>query len=407
MCLCLSESGSEGGSPTKATVRLDHLEADGSVINSWDVATLEGHADPRDAGRIPTDRPPNVATAMSFSEGDAFGFVGWSRRADTRWESGVLVVDLVTGSVVSDVSLPSDTSGEGTARRVVEAPRVVSSTGEDELVIGRSWYEFAPTYSFGTEAFRASFTSGSVGEPAAVPGMADCGDTVRFGGQLADGGTWVVCTRGGAFEATLRRVAGDGSTLPDVRVSGEMGIEGDATALSRDRSAVFAWDPASATLTRIEIATGDKTSGEGLTARLDAGPLAALGRWLAPVAAAKSMLRSSVVVSRDGSRVYAIGVKDSLENPDIKGSAGVFVFDAATLQLVDIYQPTADFVSLAASFDGRFVYATGLPGFDARGRRDLDQGASITVFDTSDGSTRLIAGQLGSGRLTFGPEPLG
>ena len=84
----------------------------------------------------------------------------------------------------------------------------------------------------------------------------------------------------------------------------------------------------------------------------------------------------------------------------------MFVFDAATLTLIDVYDPTADFVSLAIGVDGRFVYAAGLPGVDALGRRIAGQGPSVTVFDTADGSTRLIAGQLGVGLITFGPEPL-
>ena len=147
-------------------------------------------------------------------------------------------------------------------------------------------------------------------------------------------------------------------------------------------------------------------TGDGITARADDGPLAAFGRWLAPVVAAKSFLRSSVIVSPDGSRVYAIGVKASVDNPEVSGSAGVFVFDAATLQLIEIYQPTADFVSLAIGADGRFVYAAGMPGFDAVGRRRGDQGASITAFSTVDGAVRVVAGQLGGGLLSFGPEPL-
>jgi hypothetical protein len=410
LCLCLTETTFFGNQPTAATVMLDRLEADGTVISSREIATFTGEPDPRDGGRILPDQPPHVLTSLGFSRGDAFGFVGWSFRADPVWKSGVLVVDLQTGHPVSRLDLPEMTSGDGDARRVVEAPRVVGQDG-DALVVGRSWYEFSsPDSQFGafrsdTEAFTASFRGGNLGDLAAVPGMDGCGDTIRFGGVLPDGGTWVVCTRGGAFQTTVRRVAEGGEILPDVSVTGEEGIEGDATALSRDRSTLFAWDPSSATLTRIALATGEKTTGEGLVARVD-GPLAAFGRWLAPVAAAKAQLLSSVIVSPDGSRVYAIGVTDGIDNPELKGSAGVFVFDAATLELIGIYPPTADFVSLAIGFDGRFLYAAGMPGFDALGRRRGDQGASITAFDTTDGSVRVIAGELGGNLIAFGPDPL-
>jgi hypothetical protein len=99
-------------------------------------------------------------------------------------------------------------------------------------------------------------------------------------------------------------------------------------------------------------------------------------------------------------------VNPGVEGGGIEGSAGVFVFEAARLELIATYPPTADFVSLAIGADGRFLYAAGLPGVDALGKRRGDQGASLTVFDTADGSTRVIAGQLGVGTITFGPESL-
>ena len=411
-CLCLSESTFVDDNPTTASVTLEKFEADGTPMSQTPIRSFTGEPDPRDEGRFIPDRPPHVLTALSFSEGGRYGFIGWSGRADSVWRSGVLVVELLNGEIVSEITLPDVTTGDDDSRRVLNAPRVVGSAGANGLVLGRSWYEFTPpdsdsaVYSFDTEAFRTSFIGGVLSDLAAVPGMAGCGDTVRFGGELADGGTWVACSRGGAFRTTVRRVAGDGAILPDVLVTGEEGIDGDATALSRDGNTLFAWDPASARLTRIDLATGGTTTGEGLVVRPESGPLAALGRWLAPVAAAKSFLRSSVIVAPDGARVYAIGVKAGAENPDIVGSAGVFAFDATTLELIDIYPPTADFVSVAIGADGRFVYAAGLPGVDALGRSRGGQGASVSVFDTTDGSTRLIAGQLGIGRITFGAEPL-
>lgn len=411
-CLCLSESTFVNDQPTSASVTLEKFEADGTPISSTPIWTFTGEPDPRDEGRFIPDRPRHVLTAIGFSGGGRYGYIGWSGRAGSAWHSGLIVVELRTGEVISELSLPDVTAGDENSRRVLDAPRVVGSAGADGLVIGRSWYEFSPpesdraVYTFDTEAFRVSLTGGSLGDLAPVPGMAGCGDTVRFGGALADGGTWVACSRGGAFKTTVRRVAGNGETLPDVLVSGEEGIEGDATAVSRDGGTLFAWNPASATLTKVDVANGVTTTGEGLVVRAGSGPFAALGRWLAPAAAAKSFLRSSVIVSPDGSRVYAIGVQEGAENPDIVGSSGVFVFDAATLDLIEAYPPTADYVSLAVGADGRFVYAAGLPGFDAFGRRQAGQGASVTVFDTADGSTRLIAGQLGVGLITFGPEPL-
>jgi hypothetical protein len=409
VCLCVAESGSAGGSPTTVTIRLDHLDVKGQVTRSDDIGSFTGAPDRRDTDRSAQDSLPNVQTTVSFSAGDAFGFVGWSYRAHPSWKSGLLVVELRTGEIVSRLDLPDVTDGEGNVRTVLDPPRVVGADG-DQLIVGRSWLSLtSPSANpgFEVDAFRVPSSGGVLGEPEAVPGVSDCGERIRFAGRLPDGGEWLVCTRGETFQTTLRRIGSDGAALPDVSVTGEPGIQGDASVVSPDGRALFVLDPAAGKLTRVDTTSGETATGNGPVALADPGPLAALGRWLAPVAAAKSFLVSSVVLSPDGSRVYAIGVKDGVESRDFPGSAGVLVFDAASLELLDTYAPTADFVSIAIDPSGRFLYAAGLPGFDERGGRRTGQGASITVFDTTDGSVRLIAGQLGVGVITFGPEPLG
>jgi hypothetical protein len=294
---------------------------------------------------------------------------------------------------------------------VVGAPRVIGSTAAEGLLLGRDWYAWAPAesqgpfYTFGTDAFRVRFAGGELSEPAAVPAAADCGDRAVHGGALPDGGTWLACTSGGGSQTVVRRIAADGSLLGDIRIDGAEGIDGDSVAVSPDGATVFAWDASTATITRIEVATGEKVSRNGLSARAG-DPLKALGEWLAPSANAKSILRGAVVVSPDGSRAYAIGIKAGVDDRDVSGSAGVFAFDAGSLEILGTWQPTADFVSIALSSDGRFLYAAGLPGVDERGARRPGQEASITVFDTRDGIQRLIAGELGANLITFGGSPL-
>ena len=58
------------------------------------------------------------------------------------------------------------------------------------------------------------------------------------------------------------------------------------------------------------------------------------------------------------------------------------------------WPPNADYVSLAVSEDGAFVYAAGMGGVDVEGLPAPDVKPSVTVFDATDGSIRLIAGQL-------------
>jgi DNA-binding beta-propeller fold protein YncE len=408
VCLCLAESLSVGDSPTVASVALNHYAADGKLASSTPIETFTGQPDPRDAGTLVPERPPHVLTTLGFSEDDRYGFVGFSFRAHPVWKSGILVIDLAGGTVVSRLQLPDEGTGDGDARRVVDAPTVVGSTTFLRLLVARSafsWYPVASenaSYSFGTDVFAASFKGGQLTGAAPLAGAADCGEVVRRGGLSPDGGTWLACSSGGSTSTIVRRLALDGSRLDDTRVAGRSGIDGDMTAVSPDGRYVFVWNPVSATLTRVDLATAETATGQGdIPAAGARGPLAAFGDWLAPTAAAKSLLRGGVVVSPDGSRVYAIGVNAEATGPEAGGSTGVFVFDAASLASVGRWDPTADFASLAVSADGQLVYAAGLSGVDATGNSNSHFSASITVFDARDGAVRLIAGQLGGEMLSF------
>jgi hypothetical protein len=411
VCLCLKQSGIVGDNPTQVEVILERFDPSGALTSTIPVRAFSGAPDPRDEGRAIPEHPVHVLVALTFSDGGRYGFVGWSARAHPVWQSGLLVVDLQSGAVVSELALPDVSTGEGEARQVVNAPHVVGSTAADGLLVGRSGYRWSPatsenaTYASFVDAFRVQVTSGQLSGGAALPGAADCGDAISLGGALSDDGTWLACIDGGSARTVVRRLAGDGSLLGDISVYGVPDVLGESLATSADGRTLFAWNPETATLTRIDLATGERKDESGLTARAPGDALTAFGHWLAPVAAAKSLLRGAVVVSPDGTRVYAIGVKKGVGSSEFSGSAGVFAFDAASLQPSAIWQPTADFVSIALSADGRFLYAAGMPGVDERGQQKAQQ-ASITVFDTRDGSQRLIAGELGVDFLAFATPTL-
>jgi hypothetical protein len=411
VCLCVSETGSAGGMPTTNTVMLERYDAGGNRTSSTEIESFAGAPDPRDAGVFIPDRPAHVMTRIGYSADGRYGFVGWSVRAHPVWRGGVVVVDLQDGSIVSRFAMPDATDGQGDSRRVVTAPHVVGSIGGTGVLLSRAWYEWTPPaatdprYTFQTDVLTATFRDGTFSDLAPTPAASGCGDTITHAGALPGGGFWISCT-GGATLTLVRRFGADGSLLGDVGVPAAERVEGDPAAVSADGSSLYAWDAAGATLTRVDLATGKTTSRTGvLVLALGEGPLVGLGHWLAPTASAKALLRGAVVISPDGSRVYAIGVMGGAGS-EMSGSTGVFVFDASTLAPLGTWQPTADYVSLAVSADGRFVYAAGLPGVDASGNRRTNQQASITVFDTNDGSVRLIAGKLGSEMLSFGSPTL-
>ncbi len=149
---------------------------------------------------------------------------------------------------------------------------------------------------------------------------------------------------------------------------------------------VFVWDPLGHVMARIDARTGRVS---GTTAIPPAERGAQDGVTTAPLA--RPLGSDALALSSDGTRLYALG----RPRPDrTGGSSGVWVFDARTLALLDHWEPTADFVSLAASADGRWVYAIGAWGADAEGRPSR-QDSSLTIFEAVTGDVRLIAGQPG------------
>jgi hypothetical protein len=406
LCLCVAESGSIGDMPTDMIVTLEKYDARGKLMSSSPIERFSGEPDPRDASIFIPERPAHVLTSVSFSEDGRYGFVGWSLRAHPVWHSGVIVVDLGDGSIASHLDLPDMDDGEDDMRQVVNAPRVVATIDAGKVLIGRPSYKWTPpassqaTYTFGNDVFTASLDGGELTRATLAPTAGDCGGPVIRAGALPEHGYWVACSTDSPA-ILVRKLSTEGSWQGDVTVPLSPGVDTDPTAVSADGRSLYVWDPARAVLSRVDLASLDMTTGEGLAAAAASGPLDAFGDWLAPSVAAKSFLRGALAISPDGERVYAVGVKPSAEESERSGSTGIFVFDAATLHRIAAWQPTAAYVSLAVSPDGKLVYAAGRPNIDAAGGNMIAQQSSITVFDATDGSIRLIAGKLGGNILTF------
>ncbi|HEX8026361.1 MAG TPA: hypothetical protein VF484_09155, partial [Candidatus Limnocylindrales bacterium] len=233
-----------------------------------------------------------------------------------------------------------------------------------------------------------------------LEGGTGCGDDVNLAGRLPDSGLWLSCVSfAGSGMTTVRRLDGGGRTVGDTPVYGTV-IESATAVVSPDGSKLYVWDPTALALHRIDLATGADTTATAPAGTSAVGPLTALGHWLAPTIAAKTFLQPAVAVSADGSRVFAIGIGGDRGPSELSGSSGVLAFDAGSMTSVGRWAPTADFVSLALSPDGRYLYAAGAPNVSADGSPSAAQ-SSITVFDTGTGSVRLIAGRLGAGMLTF------
>ena len=104
------------------------------------------------------------------------------------------------------------------------------------------------------------------------------------------------------------------------------------------------WGPVGKTLARIDIASGTISTVTAKIAATTADPVAdlahAIGRWIAPPVAAKVFIDPGLVLSPDGTRIFALAADTG--NGEAVSSQGVFVFDGATLEQVAHWPPTAD-----------------------------------------------------------------
>ena len=202
---------------------------------------------------------------------------------------------------------------------------------------------------------------------------------------------------------SVRRVDLAGGPLGDTSIPSELQTYPLASALDPRANALFLWSGVTRSIARIDLSTGALTGPLTAPVASAAGAWAALGAvaggisdWIARPATAKVFLQPGLVVSADGSRVYALGLAHPEPGP--LQSTGVYVFEGATLRQVAHWSPTADYISLALSADGKLLYAAGASG-------DLSvpasAQASVTVFDTASGKIRAIAGQLGESAVFF------
>lgn len=402
VCICMTTSDQVDGYPTRVDVRLKTFTRTTTPIQDDPVKVLVGTPDPR----TPAFSADHVWTSVSFSPDDRYALLGWSTRDGLVWHSGLLVVDIGAATIVGEEAFPDMTAGEGDARRTVGAPRVLGLADDGSVYLARSWAEWGsanvevePT-RVGDDAYQATLANGVLSGLVPFSDAANCGPSFARAGSRPGGGLWVSClSQLGSL--TVRRVAGDGTSLSSESMARSGFVDGDTTAVSPDGHTFYAWDPGSSTLTRIDLETGERTDQRLAGAEASIDPLAAVGRWLAPATDAKSILRGAILVSPDGSRLYVLGATPVVDERLPTGSAGVLVVDAASLRVIDHWPPPADLMSIALSADGSLLYAAGLPGVDASGAQQLAQGASVTVFDTATGNVRLIAGQLGMGMLSF------
>jgi hypothetical protein len=404
VCVCADWTVMRSEGPGAARIVLEPVAADGSAEAAREIRTLDGVPDPAQPLSAGT---PLVDAGTSVSADGRFAFVGWSVRDGADWKAGLEVVDVASLEVVATVPIPVVEPGVKTDRPIIRvAPAVSLSPDRSTILVSSFWYvhdSSTATPPSGNDHWIGRFSGGHVDHLSAAGSTAAARCAELSQGMIDSDRYYVVCSdpSGGM---TLERVAADGTVVGNDDLPGIGGGTEGGSLTDRIADALFVWGPITRTLARIDLQTGKVETATAPTALVDGGPFGGLaslgsdlGRWLAPTAGAKTFLDPGIVASPDGKRVYAIGVVGS-SDPGSGGSTGVYVFDASTLQAIGHWQPTADFASIALTADGHYLFAAAAGGVDAAGVSSRN-GASITVFDTTDGSVDLIAGKLGTSDL--------
>jgi hypothetical protein len=383
VCIC-------GDGQNVIRLSAETVDANGVVGAPRPIRDIVGTPDPSQTDTLPLR---NADVSVTASPDGRFALIGWIRRDGAAgWQIGADVLDLDTLATVASTELLLDEPVVVDGRaRLRFAPIVRLSPAGDQILLASQWFvDDAGRTTPGSDHWLASFDGRSIGVLADADATTRhlCGefDAGFIGGEpSSDGAVYYSACWSLADALVVDRIAADGRLVSATEFPGSLGGIDSGTRVSPLGDAFYSWNPFETVLSRLDLRSGELSVGEpqrpnptGLTT-----PLGDL-----------------IVVSADGTRVYTLGIVSPAGGSG--ESAGVFAFDASTLAPLGHWAPQANLTSIAVSDDGRFVYAAAHGGPSAAGDPAPEFGASITAYNTSDGSVALIAGRLLARDLTLG-----
>ncbi len=401
VCACVLLPGALiGGSTVKDPIlRFARFDLTGAPILERDVATFDG------ATPVP-EMTDGFNVVASLDADQRYLFVSAVVRRPPVWTVELYVVDVESGKLVStavidrlpvDLEEPGPSASPGPGRGPPDGVYVWASMlaiapdgGTIYAAINRSEVR-SETWTNSSREWMIPVHDGTLSTPAPLPPEVSLAPDAWCLGRptFIDQERLVqVCTptAGGAPGSSyyVRRLTTAGTSIGDVAIPSGQPLDGYMVTpvVDRARRAVFVWDPFRHTMTRIGIDDGPIIGGTVPGSMLP-GDRNLSGRGYLGV-------EPGLTVSPDGRRVYALGIGPGAGQTS--RSTGVWVFDSMTLAMIDHWEPRAVLTSLAVSADGRFVYATGAPGYDAAGHENGRWPASVTVYDAASGEIQVVYG---------------
>ena len=374
------------------------------VIDAPRIKDIEGTFDPN---KSVTLQPWIAGSNVTTTPDGRYALLGWVYRDGAAgWVIGVDVLDLATLQVTSSEQLtldePVSVDGRG---RVRTAPIASVSADGTTILLSSLWYvddPNDPTPVTGTDHWTGLFVDGVIGPGKSSPGLSAAGSTrsadcEEFEAGAIDKGSYYTLCRTALGRWQIARVGVEGTTFDTTELPRDENAQG-LMLTTQTSDALFLWNPVARTISRFDFATAEVKTGQAQIALAPDGPLDGLsalgrdvGRLIAPSALAKMFFESGIVVSPDGRRIFALGIR---MEASALSATGIDIFDADSLNPIGHWEPTADFSSIAINADGTAVYASAPGGITSR-IGSPDNAASITVFDSASGQVRLLAGQLG------------
>jgi hypothetical protein len=407
----------DGGDQSKPSIRFGRYEQTGTPIVERDVLSLDGVQ-------------PVVNATSGFTVGSAVDnaagrlFVLVTERRPPVYLVELLVLDVETGDTISTIpidEIPDDVD-EAAPAASPSPSRRPDGNPPDGTFIWNSRIALSPSgqaafLQLGIENVRRGVWTNSAlewlvdvgrGGQASVRALPDdallapnawCPDKPTF---VDDELVVQACTRmdeGVPSGMAVRRIERDGTSRGDIAIETPESYGAFTTAVTVDpeRRAIYLWQFQDHVLERVDV-----DSGGVLEVRVPASMLPAGGpapnRLSIGIGGA-----TAAVLSDDGRRLYAIGMRGLMSGPG--RPSGIWVFDTARLELIDHWEPRAFLASLSLSADERFVYAAGGPGYDSTGAQN-PWPASVVVHDARTGEVVEIYGALADGTwITFPPLP--